>query len=255
MRILLTNDDGIHAAGLHALYREFSRDCKVYIVAPETEMSAVGHAITLSSPLRVREVEINEHFYGLAVSGTPADCVKIAVKELLDAPPDVVISGINPGRNVGMDILYSGTVSAATEAAFLGYKAASISIDTRREPAYQFAARVARMIVEFIMENGLRDGTALNVNVPGLPPEQVRGVVFARQGLSRFEERFERRTDPRGNTYYWLAGETIVENGSPDTDFMALKNGMITVTPIHYDLTCDEELERLKGMSLPGVPK
>ncbi len=253
MRILLTNDDGINAPGLFALCKEFSKDNEVHVVAPETEMSAVGHAITLTSPLRVWEITRDGMFYGYAVSGTPADCVKIAVKELLEAPPDVVVSGINPGRNVGMDILYSGTVSAATEAAFLGYKAASVSIDTRKDPAYGFAARVARAVVEFIMEKGLRDGTALNVNVPGLPPEQIRGIVFARQGLSRFEERFERRNDPRGNTYYWLAGETIVENGSPDTDFVALKSGMITITPIHYDLTCEEELHRLQRLGPPSV--
>ena len=255
MRILLTNDDGIHAPGLFALYKEFSRDSRVDIVAPETEMSAVGHAITLTSPLRVWEVTKDGRFYGHAVSGTPADCVKIAIKEVLDHPPDVVISGINPGRNVGMDILYSGTVSAATEAAFLGFKAASISIDTRKDPSYQFAARVARAVVKFMMQEGLRDGTALNVNVPAIPPEQIRGVVFARQGLSRFEERFERRNDPRGNTYYWLAGETLVENGSPDTDFVALKSGMVTITPIHYDLTCQEELERLKKLPVPSIPR
>ncbi len=253
MRILLTNDDGIHAPGLYALYREFSKDSEVHIVAPETEMSAVGHAITLTSPLRVRRAKREGRFYGFAVTGTPADCVKIAVKELLNSPPDVVVSGINPGRNVGMDILYSGTVSAATEAAFLGFKAAAISIDNRKDPAYWFAAHVARTVVEFIIERGLREGTALNVNIPGIAPDKVKGVVFARQGLSRFEEHFERRSDPRGNTYYWLAGETIVENGSRDTDFVALKSGMITITPIHYDLTCEKELRRLQRLNPPSV--
>jgi len=253
MRVLLTNDDGIYALGLLALYELFKKECEVHIVAPITEMSAVGHAITLTSPLRVQEVTREGKFYGYAVTGTPADCVKIAIKELLTEPPDVVVSGINPGRNVGMDILYSGTVSAATEAAFLGFKAISVSIDARKEPKYDFAAQVAQAVVNFIMDKGLRDGTALNVNVPGIPPEQVKGIVFARQGVSRFEERFERRSDPRGNTYYWLAGETIVENGSPDTDFVALKSGMITITPIHYDLTCEEELQRLKRISPPGI--
>ncbi|RLB43524.1 MAG: 5'/3'-nucleotidase SurE [Deltaproteobacteria bacterium] len=246
MRILLTNDDGIYAEGLLALYEVFSSDFDVQIVAPVTEMSAVGHAITLASPLRVQHVTRNQRFYGYAITGTPADCVKIAIKELMKEPPDVVVSGINPGRNVGMDILYSGTVSAATEAAFLGFRAIAVSIDTRKDPDYGFAAKIARHIVDFVMEKGLREGTALNVNVPALPPDQVKGVVFTRQGLSRFEERFEQRTDPRGNTYYWLAGETIVENGSPDTDYIALKSGMITITPIHYDLTCEEELRRLK---------
>ncbi|RLB79462.1 MAG: 5'/3'-nucleotidase SurE [Deltaproteobacteria bacterium] len=255
MRVLLTNDDGIYAPGLLALHEVFSEDSVVDIVAPVTEMSAVGHAITLSFPLRVQEIKRNGKFYGYAVSGTPADCVKIALKELLNEPPDIVVSGINPGRNVGMDILYSGTVSAATEAAFLGTRAISVSVDDRKDPNYGFAAQVARTIVNFVMKSDLRDGTALNVNVPGISPDRVRGIAFTRQGLSRFEERFERRTDPRGNTYYWLAGETIVENGSPDTDFVALKNGMITITPIHYDLTCEEELERLHHGRLPSLDR
>ncbi|MBW1729751.1 MAG: 5'/3'-nucleotidase SurE [Deltaproteobacteria bacterium] len=253
MRILLTNDDGIHAPGLFALYEAFSQDYEVSVVAPETEMSAVGHAITLSQPLRVRSVTKGGRFYGYAVSGTPADCVKIAVKELLDHPPDMVLSGINLGRNVGMDILYSGTVSAATEAAFLGFKAAAISLDTRKTEDFTLAAQFSRAVVRFVMENGLRDGTALNVNIPALPPEQIQGVCFARQGLSRFEERFERRNDPRGNVYYWLMGETTIENGTPDTDFVALKSGMITITPIHYDLTCREELERIQKLRPPAI--
>ena len=199
MRVLLTNDDGIYAPGLFALYNVLSKDFHVDIVAPVSEMSAVGHAISLTRPLRVQKVSRDGKFYGFAVSGTPADCVKIAVKELLDSPPDIILSGINAGRNVGMDILYSGTVSAATEGAFLGYKSAAISLDKRQDPDFTFAAEFSVEIIHFIMENGLEDGTALNVNIPALPPWEITGVCFARQGLSRFEERFERRTDPRGN--------------------------------------------------------
>jgi 5'-nucleotidase len=258
MRILLTNDDGIHAAGLRALFEALRENFDVSIVAPETEMSAVGHAITLNSPLRVRRIQENGSFYGFAVVGTPADCVKIAVKELLERPPDVVLSGINLGRNVGMDILYSGTVSAATEGAFLGYRSAAISLDTRQDPDFRFAAQFAKGVIRFMVENKLRDGTALNVNIPAVPPEEIKGVCLTRQGISRFEERFERRTDPRGNTYYWLAGETTVENGMPDADSTVLQQSMITLTPIHYDLTCREELERLRccaplTLEKPGV--
>ena len=215
-------------------------------------MSAVGHAITLTSPLRVQEVRKNDAFYGYAVTGTPADCVKIAVQELLERPPDIIISGINPGANIGVNILYSGTVSAATEGAFLGVRSAAISLNTRKNPDFRFAAQFSKEIIGFMGTVGLREGTALNVNIPAVPPEQITGVRFTRQGTSRFEERFERRNDPRGNVYYWLSGETPVENGNPDADSIALKENKITITPIHYNLTCEQELERLKACARPS---
>jgi 5'-nucleotidase len=252
MKILLTNDDGIHAAGLFALREELRSDHEVDIVAPEAEMSAVGHAITLSSPLRVQDVHKNGAFFGYAVSGTPADCVKIAVQELLERRPDIILSGINVGANVGVNILYSGTVSAATEGAFLGVPSAAISLATRKKPDFQFAARFSREVIRFMEESGLREGTALNVNIPAIPPEDIGGVHFTRQGTSRFEERFERRNDPRGRVYYWLSGEKFIENGNPENDSMALKKKNITITPIHYDLTCEKELVRLKSIPFPS---
>ncbi|MFO7739433.1 MAG: 5'/3'-nucleotidase SurE [Desulfatiglandaceae bacterium] len=247
MRILLTNDDGIHAPGLFALYRALSSDHQLSIVAPESEMSAVGHAITLTRPLRVQKIEKSGAFYGYAVIGTPADCVKIAVQELLEEPPDFIVSGINPGANVGVNVLYSGTVSAATEGAFLGIPSAAISLNARHDVDYRFAAQFSMQVIRFMMESGLRRGTALNVNIPAVPPEQIRGVRFTRQGTARFAERFERRNDPRGNVYYWLSGEAPIENGNPEADSIALKYNMITITPIHYNLTCEQELERLKA--------
>jgi 5'-nucleotidase len=249
MRILLTNDDGIHAPGLLALYHALRADHELYIVAPESEMSAVGHAITLTRPLRVQEIDKGGAFYGYAVIGTPADCVKIAVQELLDSPPDVIVSGINPGANVGVNVLYSGTVSAATEGAFLGIRSAAISVNARHDVDYGFAARFSMQVIQFMTESRVRIGTALNVNIPAVPPEQIRGVRFTRQGTARFEERFERRNDPRGNVYYWLSGEAPIENGNPEADSIALKQNMITITPIDYNLTCDQELERLKESS------
>jgi 5'-nucleotidase len=210
-------------------------------------MSAVGHAITLALPLRVQEVKKNGSFYGYAITGTPADCVKIAVQELLDRPPDIILSGINPGANVGVNVLYSGTVSAATEGAFLGVKSAAISLNTRQHPDFSFAAQFSKEIIRFMMESELRDGTALNVNIPALPKEEIAGVCFTSQGTSRFEERFERRSDPRGNVYYWLAGETPIKDGNPESDSIALKENKITITPIHYNLTCEKELRRFKS--------
>lgn len=244
--ILLTNDDGIHADGLWALYNSLRPDYDVYVVAPEAEMSAVGHAITLTSPLRVHEVKKGGSFYGYAVVGTPADCVKIAIQEILPTPPDAVISGINLGANVGVNVLYSGTVSAATEGAFLGVPSAAVSLATIKDPDFGFAASFSRRLVGFMLEKGVRRGTALNVNIPALPEIEIKGVRFTRQGTARFEEHFERRTDPRGRLYYWLTGEIPVENGGPDTDSAALRQGLISITPIFYDLTCHEELARLR---------
>jgi 5'-nucleotidase len=252
MRVLLTNDDGIHAAGLLALYRELHEDYEVSVVAPETEMSAVGHAITLSSPLRVKEVNKNGSFFGYGVSGTPADCVKIAVQELLERPPDVILSGINLGANVGVNVLYSGTVSAATEGAFLGIQSAALSLNTRKDPDYGFAARFSREVIRFMQENGLNRGTALNVNIPALPKDRITGVFITRQGVSRFQERFERRVDPRGNVYYWLSGETPVEETIPDADAKILRENGISITPVHYDLSSRDEIDRLRSQTMPG---
>jgi 5'-nucleotidase len=251
MMILLTNDDGIHAPGLLALFQALKGDHEVHIVAPESEMSAVGHAITLTSPLRVQGIRKNGSFYGYAVTGTPADCVKIALQELLVRRPDVILSGINLGANVGVNVIYSGTVSAATEGAFLGVPSAAISLATLKDPDFGFAAQFSKEIIRFLSTSGLRDGTALNVNIPALPPDEIAGVCITRQGTAKFEERFESRTDPRGNIYYWLSGEEFVGKGKADDDFIALKQKKITITPIHYDLTCERELERLKSSYLP----
>lgn len=252
MRILLTNDDGIHAPGLLALYQALTSEYELHVVAPESEMSAVGHAITLGSPLRVQEVHKNGSFFGYSVTGTPADCVKIAVQELLERSPDIILSGINLGANVGVNLLYSGTVSAATEGAFLGVRSAAISLNTRQNPDFRFAAEFSKELIGYIVKSGLRDGTALNVNIPAVSIEDIRGVCVTRQGISRFKERFERRSDPRGKAYYWLSGETSVGNGNLDSDSNALKKNNITITPIHYDLTCVEELYRLRSMPLPS---
>jgi len=245
-RFLLTNDDGIYARGLLALYQELSRDAECLIVAPEVEQSAVGHAITIARPLMVRKARKNGSFLGYAVLGTPADCVKIGLGELAGGPVDLVVSGINRGANVGINILYSGTVSAATEAAIQGVPSLAISLDTHEEADYTTAARFARKMAAFLLENPLPN-VALNVNVPAVPEEEIRGVVVAKQGRARLMESFDKRVDPRDNTYYWLAGETeLPSQEQDDTDAGALKRGMITVTPIYYDLTRHDLLDGLR---------
>jgi len=241
MRILLTNDDGIYAKGLYAVWEELSRDYECVVVAPEREQSAVGHAITLTRPLMVKKVRRNGMFFGYAVAGTPADCVKIGIKELSEKPVDLVISGINLGPNVGTDIIYSGTVSAATEAAILGVSSIAISLATRDASAdFSHAAGFAGTLARFVMARKIiSPGIPLNVNVPAIPREEIRGVVVVAQAKSQMVETFERRVDPRHNTYYWLMGETEKVDGADDAcvDTAQLGQGMITITPIHYDLT------------------
>ena len=254
MRFLLTNDDGIYAQGLAALYRELSKDAECIVVAPEIEQSAVGHAITISRPLMVRKARKNGNFLGYAVAGTPADCVKIGICELAGGPVDLVVSGINRGANVGINVLYSGTVSAATEAAIQGIPSMAISLDTHQEADFSTAARFARRMAAFILEHPLPH-VALNVNVPAIPEEEIRGVVVAKQGRARLMESFDRRIDPRENIYYWLAGETeLPVHEDEESDGSALKRGMITITPICYDLTRHDLLDGLKARVCDRFP-
>jgi 5'-nucleotidase len=246
-RYLLTNDDGIYAKGLNTLYRELSQDADCLVVAPEVEQSAVGHAITLFRPIMVRTARKNGSEIGYAVKGTPADCVKLGIRELSDRPVDLVVSGINLGANVGINVIYSGTVSAATEGIIMGVPAMAISLDSRREGDFEFAARFARKLARLLVEQKLFSGMAVNVNVPALPESEIKGVVVTKQGRARFMENFEKRVDPRENTYYWLAGDTrISDHEDEDSDACALKKGMITITPIHHDLTCHHAIEEMR---------
>lgn len=238
MRFLLTNDDGIYAKGLNALYGELSKDAECLIVAPEVEQSAVGHAITISRPLMVRRAKKNGAFLGYAVTGTPADCVKIGITELSEKPVDLVVSGINLGANVGINVLYSGTVSAATEGAIMGVPSLAISLDTHRDPDFSFAAKFARKMAVFMLKYNPDKNIPLNVNIPAIPEEKIKGIVVTKQGRARLMESFEKRVNPRDNIYYWLAGETrLSEMEEADSDACVLKKEMISITPIYYDLT------------------
>ena len=241
----MTNDDGIYARGLSALYEELSGEADCLIVAPEIEQSAVGHAITLFRPLTVRRAVKGGNFLGYAVCGTPADCVKIGIRELAGAAPDMVISGINRGANCGNNVIYSGTVSAATEAAMMGVTSIAVSLDTHKEADFSFAARITRKIMRLIVANAALHGGAYNINVPCLPDNQIRGVTVVRQGKIRLIESFEKRSDPRDNVYYWMTGEKVESEQSIETDIGALAAGYVTITPIQYDLTRYDLLDSL----------
>lgn len=245
MRILLTNDDGIFAEGLCALYDALAEEHEVFVVAPEAERSAVGHAITIADPLRVKKVKRGRKFFGYAVNGTPADCVKIAIHELIGPEIDLVLSGINRGANVGINVLYSGTVSAATEGVILGYPGIAISINAYRDPDYCFAAYFASCLVENLEEIIFDSIFCLNVNIPALPAHQIKGIKWVKQSTTRLLEKFEKRIDPHGNVYYWQCSERFTET-DPETDVVALAEGFITLTPLHFTLTNLEILQQLQ---------
>ena len=248
MRFLLTNDDGIYAKGLSVLYSELSSEADCLIVAPEIEQSAVGHAITISRPLMVRRAMKNGNFLGYAVYGTPADCVKLGIKELSDKPVDLVVSGINRGSNAGINVLYSGTVSAATEAVIMGVPALAVSLDTLKDADYSFAAQFVRKMVRLLIGNSQLRNTAVNVNIPALPRERIKGVVVVPQGRRNIIENFEKRNDPRDNVYYWISREPLSEQSGQDTDVSALAAGFITITPIQCDLTRYDMLGALQNI-------
>jgi 5'-nucleotidase len=249
LTILVTNDDGIFAPGLAALSQELRNLSEVVVVAPESEQSAVGHAISLSTPLRVKKTCLPAGGWGWAVSGTPADCVKIALAELLPQPPEMVVSGINLGPNVGINVLYSGTVSAATEAAILGVKRCiALSLNTYKDADFATAARLARQLLAQLETWPLPEQVCLNINLPALEGGEIKGVRLTRQDTRPLVERFECRVDPRERLYYWLAGINNRRDLDPETDYGALQAGYISVTPIHHDLTHYPSLERLKSL-------
>ena len=247
MRVLVTNDDGINAPGIAALAEEISKVADVVVVAPATEMSAVGHAITLTDPLRVTEVSKNGKFYGHAVSGTPADCVKLAYWALLkDQPkPDVLISGINLGSNTGINTIYSGTVSAATEGAILGIPSFAISLTTFVDPDFSYAAQFAAKFLETFKSIELPKGVFFNINVPALPADKIKGVRFTRQGMANYRENYHVREDPYNRKYYWLTGEKVGVETDLKVDDAAINAGFISITPVQYNLTSLSFLQEL----------
>jgi len=250
MKILLTNDDGVFSKGIEALFQALSVEHEVTIVAPETEQSAVGHAITWLDPLRVNTVNRNGNFFGYALKGTPADCVKIAISELLDSPPGIVVSGINLGANVGVNVIYSGTVSAATEAAVLGIPSIAVSIDSFMPASFSAAAEFIPKLVALVGKEGLPPGVCLNVNIPDLPAGKIRGVSVTRQGNLKCIERYDRRIDPRSHVYYWLTNTSVQQDENSDADSHALALGYISVTPIHHDLTDYPMIDKLRQWCL-----
>ncbi len=237
MFIALTNDDGIQAAGLRAIYAAL-RDAghEVAVIAPVTEQSAVGHAVTIAMPLRVKEFK-EQGFTGRGVHGTPTDCVKLGLTRLLDRRPDLVVSGINCGANVGPDILYSGTVSAATEAAHMGFSALAVSHDSFRATDLRGPAEHAVRLIDSIRWRDLPRRCVLNLNYPDVPLDRSGGLVICPQTSAVWNDSYVEREDPRGTPYWWLTGTMPEKDIAPGSDRDMLTRGYITLTPLRFDFT------------------
>jgi 5'-nucleotidase len=248
MRILITNDDGIYSPGIFAIAGELAKEHSVTVVAPDVQRSACGHAITMNIPLTVEKHRMHgmEGLEAYVTNGTPADCVKLALAQLMKEKPDLVISGINKGPNVATDILYSGTVSAAIEGAVLGCPSVALSIDSHMPEYYgDTALFFSRFIAAYDILKLPRD-IILNINLPDMPLSEIKGVAAVPQGLTKYTDEFAVRNHPRGYTYYWLAGELVPpEEGGQDTDIKLLRKGYAVMTPLKYNLTDFEYLQKL----------
>jgi 5'-nucleotidase len=244
LNILVTNDDGIHAPGIIALAEALQSLGRVAVVAPDRERSAIGHALTLHHPLRAVELGPDR----FAVDGTPTDCVNLGIHTLLEFSPDLVVSGINNGGNMGDDVTYSGTVSAAMEATLMGIPAFSISLVTSASnPDYSQAAAFAVRLADKVIREGIPDDTFLNVNVPDLPPARLLDAIVTTQGKRRYEGMIIDKVDPRGRNYYWIGSVDLNFHDIEGSDYSAVSRGHISITPLHLDLTNYESISVLKN--------
>ena len=265
MKLLISNDDGIFAKGIQALANTLAAaGHEITVVCPDRERSATGHGLTLHDPIRAEQVAslFTPSVTAWAYSGTPSDCVKLALGALLTEPPDLVLSGINHGPNLGTDVLYSGTVSAAMEGAIEGIPSIAFSLASFTAQEFQPAANIARSLIASIDNAPLPHTMLLNVNIPAVAETAIKGIKTTRQGVRRYVDLFEKRIDPRGKTYYWLAGEVLEEVddaldhtfcgdlseelSQTETDVQAIRSHHITITPLHYNMTSASGLHRLQ---------
>jgi len=241
MRILVSNDDGVYAPGLITLAEELATFAEIQVVAPDRNRSGASNSLTLHNPIRIKELD-NDY---ISVEGTPTDCVHLALTGMMDMQPDMVIAGINSGANLGDDVLYSGTVAAATEGRFLGLPSIAISLVGTEFKHYQTAAKVAKQIIQNINALSLPGQVILNVNVPDISFEELQGIEITRLGTRHCAEPTIKQTDPRGKTIYWVGPPGIEEDAGPGSDFYAVKTKKVSITPLKIDLTHYESLKRL----------
>lgn len=248
MRILLTNDDGIYAKGIHALIGELNSLAEIYVAAPDRERSGTGHSITVFEPIKVSSVQLPGVKAGWVIGGTPVDCVKLAVSKLIPDKIDLVVSGINHGSNMGTDVVYSGTVSAAAEGVIMGSPSIAVSYDsTDKDADFDLTARFTKKVIKALTKVGIGKETLININVPAISPQDIKGIRITSLGLRNYDNLFEEYKDPRGNTFYWLGGGVLEEEQKTDSDVYAALHGYISITPIHLDLTDYKLIEEYKN--------
>jgi 5'-nucleotidase len=250
--ILITNDDGIVAPGIRALIAVMKEIGDVIVVAPDSPQSAMGHAITINNTLKLERVHIdNEIEQEYSCSGTPVDCVKIAVNELLQRKPDLCVSGINHGSNSSINVIYSGTMSAAVEAGIEGIPAIGFSLlDYSWDADFEPIKKHLKQIALEVLQKGLPDGVVLNVNFPKLAQDAIKGIKICRQAKAMWQEEFDKRTNPQGKEYYWLTGKFVNQDKGTDTDEWALENGYISIVPVQFDLTAHHAIQSLNAWDL-----
>lgn len=250
--ILVTNDDGITAPGIRALINVMQEIGEIVVVAPDKPQSATGHAITINNTLYLNKISDGKApFLEYSCSGTPVDCVKFAVNEVLERKPDLCVSGINHGSNSSINVIYSGTMSAAVEAGIEGIPAIGFSLlDYDWNADFDSAKKFIKKIVLEVLENGLPDGVILNVNIPKLEEKEIKGIKICRQAKAMWQEKFDKRKTPQGKDYYWLTGEFVNQDKGEDTDEFALENGFISVVPVQFDLTAHYAIQTLNTWRL-----
>lgn len=246
--ILVCNDDGVTAPGIEALIDVVKPMGDVWVIAPDKPQSGMGHAITINATLRVRKVREEENLHVFACSGTPVDCVKLAVNTILPKKPDIVVSGINHGSNASINVIYSGTMSAAVEGALEGVPSVGFSLlDHSIEANFNASKHFAEIIIKNMLQNTMPDGVCLNVNIPNISIDAIQGIKVCRQARANWEEEFDARIDPSGNPYYWLTGVFKNYDQGTDTDIWALDNQYVSVTPVQFDMTAHQFIAQLNS--------
>ena len=247
MKILLTNDDGIYSEGIQILKRQLDNLASVVVIAPDRERSTIGHAMTLRKPLMIKEIKINGNFWGYSVNGTPTDCIIIGLLEIMkNERPDLIVSGINHGPNLGDDIIYSGTVSAAMEGAMRNVPSLAVSIAAFEDFKFESAALFIKNFISHLMKGNLPDNLILNINVPNLDYDRIEGIEITRHGKRVYQDELKILRDPQGTTHYWLGGDLPEGKIEPDTDFEAIHNHKVSITPLSLDLTNYKIMPKIK---------
>ena len=249
--ILITNDDGFSSKGIKALINAVKNLGKILIVAPDSPQSGMGHAISVNKPIRCYKTNFFDSVEAYCCTGTPVDCIKMGLYLLKDKKPDLILSGINHGSNVSTNILYSGTMSAAVEGALSGIPSVCYSLTDYSDDAdFQYSEKIVQIISKKIIKEGLKKGTCLNVNIPNIKENQIKGIKVCRQGRAFWDDTFDHRKDPLGKDYYWLTGSFSSKEQALDTDINYLENNYVTIVPTQFDMTCHDSVDELKKWKL-----